>query len=99
MHYSLPGSYIGNEIVSFIQAQGSLVEYSQQYYSGFITKIFNFHYKGCYGITEGEDQRDFIGGSLQAELLAINRIRLRPLEYSPLMRKWWMLAISAVNSK
>lgn len=79
---SSPSSHIGNEIVNFMKSQGASAQYSNQYYSGVIPKTFNFHYqKGC-GITEGQNPRDFQGGSPQAENLAKQRIRLRPSEYS-----------------
>lgn len=79
---SPPSSHIGNDIVSFIKAQGGSAEYSNEYYSGLIPKTFNFHYqKGC-GISEGQNPKDFSGASQQAMNLAKQRMRLRPAEYS-----------------
>ncbi len=79
---SSPSSHIGSEIVNFIKKQGGTAEYSNEFYSGIIPKTFNFHYKRGCRITEGEDPRYFMGCSKQAEMLARQRIRLRPSEYS-----------------
>ncbi|WP_223256843.1 MULTISPECIES: hypothetical protein [Enterobacterales] len=79
---SQPSRYIGEEIVQYFKAQGADAAYSPEYYSGFIPRTFNFHYKRKEWITEGQNHRDFMGGSSVAERLARKRIRLSPSEYS-----------------
>ncbi|MBS1207162.1 MAG: hypothetical protein H6R25_4061 [Proteobacteria bacterium] len=84
---STPSSDIGHAIVNFIKTRGGIAEYSSQYYSGLISKTFNFYYKRRYGITEGQNPRDFIGYHRQAEYIAKQRIKLTPREYSPAQAK------------
>lgn len=84
---SSPSSDIGNAIVNFIKARGGTAEYSAQYYSGIIPQTFNFYYKRRYGITEGQNARDFMGAHQQAENIARQRIKFRPSEYSPAQAK------------
>ncbi|SFT62633.1 hypothetical protein SAMN05192562_1011194 [Kosakonia arachidis] len=84
---SKPSSDIGHAIVNFIKARGGTAEYSSQYYSGIIPQTFNFYYKRRYGITEGENCRDFMGAHPQARNIARQRIKLTPREYSPAQAK------------
>jgi hypothetical protein len=79
-----PSSFIGKMIVDFIKNQDGDATYSNEHYSGFIEKTFNFHYRGGSGseITEGQHMDDLKGHHPDAYSLVRNRISILPSEYT-----------------
>lgn len=79
-----PSSFIGEMIVEFIKDQGGDAIYSDEHYSGFLGKTFNFNYINGSGseITKGQHMDAFQGSHPNAYTIARNRTRIRPDEYT-----------------